>query len=442
MIRLWKESLLPGTMVDPRSKRRFTITEEDVKAAKRNIKRMLHKGLTLPLVWEHQDVEEADPEEWKANYARNTFGRAGGARLSTTEDVDRGIASYPGTLLVRHDVFDEKDAAQLKKTGRVSPKIYRGYLDSTGEEYEGVTVAHIASTPTAVQFWQKPFEMSESDAVYLSYTPPSEDDSCPPYTETFSEWLDRIDAVILSATADPDEDEPVAEEDMTKKKADGDTGGNADLKAIIKALKEKFGAKISDKVSNWSELLIAIESNMGGGGDGMDMEVEVEETEVEEETNPDEDMTAAADAATTGGAPMIMSTTDRDPKKRSRAQKEAKPERDDAVARVNSLLKTGRIDAVKSRALLRRVGQVEMSFSATGEAGGKRWLATLAEIATLEKAKPNSAWQASGSGKPNRSAIDLSTTEADRPKEVGTMSAERSAEVTKFILGEIPIQAS
>ena len=435
MKKVWKETLLAGTMIDAKSKRPFTISEKDVRDAKRNINRMVAKGRKIPLVWEHLDVEESDPEEWKANYARNTFGWVGGARLSTGEDVKSGLALRPGTLLVRHDIHDARDVDQLRKTGYVSPKIYRGYLDSQNEEYEGVTVAHVAASPTVCQFWQRPFELSDSDAMYLSYTPPDEAETraeCPSYTETFTEFLDRLE---MSAFAEPEEDAPVAEEEVVKKKSDGDGdegGGNADLKAIVKALRDKFGANISDKVSNWNELLIAIESNAGSGMD---------EEEVATET-PDEDLAASADEATAGagGAPMVMSTLDKDPKKRARAEKEAKPERDEAAVRVNKLFDTGRIDGPKKRALTRVVGTIEMSFGADGAAGGKRWTATMSEIAELEKKPANSVGPPPTGRKAADGSVEMSTTEVGRPADLsGTNqpTAERAQVGADFLLGKI-----
>lgn len=406
MIEVWKETLLPGTMVDPKTRRTFTITDKEVLESRRNLNRMVRKGLNIPLVWEHQDVEENDDEEWKANYARNTFGRVGGAKIASQLDVDAGIATRLGTLLVRHDVHEEKDAKQLSRTGYVSPKLYKGgYLDSTGEEFMGCTIAHIASTPSAVQFWQKPFmELSADDALYLSYLPPEEefiDDTqstlCPhedlTHPDKFEDWLDwvadKIDdhcdedeeptEVNLSTTETPedspvpDEAQPKKEESTEKPPAAGGGGkkGKATLEDVIKALKDT-GMNIPDEVEDESGLVIAIKAS----GGGMSSEPE-EPVETSPEPEP------ATEAA--GGAPMMMSTTDKDPKKKSLAEKEAKPEREDAVKRIDALFAAGKIDGPTQRKLRRQANSYEMSFT-DGEVTGHRWVALVAE---LDKANGN-----------------------------------------------------
>lgn len=438
MIQIWKETLLPGTQVDHKTKRTFTITSTDVRAGERNINRMVRKGRNIPLVFEHLDVEECDPEEWKANYARNTFGKVGGARLSTADDVAAGVATKPGTLLVRHDIYDEDSAQAVRRAGYVSPKIYRGYLDSQGEEYSGLTVAHIAATPTACQFWQKPFELSESDALYLSYTPDepnsekisADENSEPcPRQDWFDAWLDSTEevepdtaqAVELSSTEDPDEGDIVADDNDSddKKKAPpkddkGGGGGNGKktLEDCIKALREG-GMNIPDGVSDPHELWIAIKAQPSAG--------EPDPIDDEPPAPVADDTTPAA-----GGPPMLMSTTDTDSRKRERARKYAAPERADLSARINQLLKDKRVTPPECRRLLRRAGAVEMSFTKTFEPAGDDWKQLVGEVDALEKRKPGET-----------QSIDLSTTETvNRPK-LGDapMTAERGAAVAEGILG-------
>ena len=460
MIEVWKETLLPGTMVDPKTKRQFTVTPEEVATGHKNLKRMYSKGLNVPSIWEHLDVEENDDEEWKANYARNTFGRVGDSKISKVRDVEAGIASRPGTLLVRFDVHDEKDAEQLKKTGFVSPKIYKsGYLDSQGEEYEGLTVAHIAASPTVVQWWQKPFKMSQDETLYLSCIVPKEPEVSRSSDDTstrYEDWLAALDqlypddALTLSAIEeeeeeeeeeepddsdlededaddededtddddlDLDEDEDMADEPEVKKKDSGDKGGgNADLKAVVEAIKSAYpNAKISDKVTNWSELVIALESQAGAGGDVMP------EPEPEPEPAPEGEETAPA-----GAPPMMMSTTDRDPRKKQLAEKYAKPERDEAKTRVEKLFKTQRIDGPTRRKMLRQVEGVEMSFTADYEPSGKRWVKLLTDITEAEKKAEKSALPSG--------AFDLSATDTvNRPDLSGDKS--KSTRGVDVILG-------
>lgn len=427
MKRLWKETLLPGTQVDAKSKRPFTISDADVLDARRNISRMVKKGRRIPLVWEHVNVEESDEDDWKARYAKHTFGWVGGAKLSTAEDVRSGLASRAGTLLVRHDVHDDKDVEQLKRTGYVSPKIYRGYLDSQGEPYSGVTVAHIAASPTVCQWWQAPFshELSATDALCLTYELPEEADekpaSCPSY-DAFHSWLDGID---LSTTAAPDEDAPVADETDDKgKKSDAPEGGaDGDFKALVAALKAK-GMTISDRVKDIPGLIIAVESSGPGAA-----------PEDTDNGNPDDDLpTSATDQTTEAGAPMVMSTLDKNQAKRSRAEKEAKPEREEAAKRVEAAFNSGRIDGPKKRAMLRVANSVEMSFTESGEAGGKKWATFLAELSTVEKKAEHSAWKPTG--KRDASGAEMSTTEVDAPNPKGELTPERAQLGCDIILGK------
>jgi hypothetical protein len=387
--------------------------------------------LKVPVIWEHLDVEENDDEEWKANYAKHTIGRLGGARLATGRDVAEGLATATGTLMVRHDIYDQKDADQLRKTGGVSPKIYRGYLDSTGEEFSGLTVAHSAITPTPVQWWQAPFSvsLSNSEALCLAYPHPSSEvekpESCPSQDWSFDSWLDQLGPLELSVT-EPPEEPPVADENKSEEKPKGgdDKGGGmaADLKALIDALKTK-GMSISDKVTNLHELTIAVESSSGGDAP-------------EPEPEPEPGMGGDDGAGTAGapsGPPMLMSTLDRDTGKRKKAEGYAKPEREEATARIKAAFKAGKIDGALHRKLLRQADGFEMSFT-DGEQVGKKWNTLLKAIADAEK-EPAGKFAVAGKG----DGIDLSTTtnRTERPNLGGkTVTPERGQLGADIILGK------
>jgi hypothetical protein len=393
---VWKETLLPQRQFDPKTGRWFTISDADIRDAHRNIRRMVQKGLKIPLVWEHQNVEEADPDEWKANYARNTFGFVGGARFSTVADVEAGVASRAGTLLVRHDVHDENDVRQLGRIGGVSPKIYRGYFDSQGEEYRGLTVAHCAATPTPLQWNQAPFsaELSDSEALCLAYAPPDDDsetEKCPRYRETVDDWFEALD---LSATAAPDEDSAVADE--APKKTDTPAGGGKKTLAdVIKALRDA-GWAIPDEVEDESGLIIAIKAGKGGA---------TPEPDTDDAATPDEETAAA------GGAPMVMSTLDSNPERKKEATAYAKEFRDEATARIEAALKTGRLNPTEARKLRQRAKSYEMSFT-DFEQTGERWNKLLADIEAAEKKAEHSAWKPTG-----QQAVELSSTEPVKPPE-------------------------
>ena len=120
--------------------------------------------MPVPCCWEHVPAEAGDELSWRSTYAKSVFGFIKGARVN-----DRG------GLDLELDVKDPKDFAQLGKTKYVSPKIYPSYRDSRGNSYVGTTIAHLAATPSPVQFHQRPFDLSMTSAgpVLLSTYSPS-----------------------------------------------------------------------------------------------------------------------------------------------------------------------------------------------------------------------------------------------------------------------------
>lgn len=360
MARVWKEVLCQGRQRDVHGNW-FTFGPRDIRAALGNARKMLARGLSVPAVWEHQPIEVGDRPrtaaeiaEWKRRYAKFTFGHVVDARIN-----DRG------NLDLLHEIRDPRDAEQLLKTRFCSPKVYPSYSDSRGGEYRGATVVHVAATPTPCQHWQRPWELSRADALYLSYTPP--------------------------------EGSPVPEEGDDKDK--GGTG-KGDLGALMDALRE-VGLTIPDEVTDIPGLVIAIKAGGGAGAGGGGP------------SSADDDLDldgGAGSGATTpgGGAPLMMSTTSADQHVRSQAAAWAADERREIKRRIEDLFKTGRIDRPTARQLWRHGRAVEMSF--TAEAVAVSPLHT--KLTELEKLKPNHAWK-SGEGR------DLSATRAvDAPKQL------------------------
>jgi len=394
MTPVWKETLLPGRMYDPKTGRPFTISERMVRQAHRNFRKMLERGVPVPQVFEHVSLEAGDPDEWRANYAKHCFGHVGDARLSTHEDVAAGLATFPGTLLLRHDVADPADVERLKKCKFVSPKIRpAGWMDSKGGTYEGAVLTHTALTPSPVQFWQRPFQLSADEAVYLSCVldaPPEETPVCPGYAQAFTDWLDAIE---LSATDAPDEEPPVAEE-TKEPEAKGDEGG--DFAALVKALRAR-GINIPDRVKDMAHLITAVEANTGSATP----EPEPEDVATDEPNgNPDDDTEAA------GGAPLVMSTADKDPVKQKQAKEWAKADRAELTRRINAALAgqggKGR-DPRTARHLLFKTNSIEMSYT-DGLPTGNGWEKLVAAVDAYEKTAPTIPLTAAG-------AVDLSATE-------------------------------
>lgn len=363
---VWKEVLCQGRQRD-KTGRWFSYGPRHIQRADRNVSRMLSRGVPIPAVWEHQDVEAGDPEEWKAQYAKKTFGHIIGRRINSRGNLD-----------LLHRVPDPEDRKQLAKVRFCSPKVYpSGYSDSLGGEYRGTTIAHVAATPTPVQTWQRPWpvQLSRGEALYLSYSP---------------------EGPTVADEAD----------DKGKKTPKDDEGGGAtsELNDIMEALRGK-GLMISDKVSTWRELLIAIESS----GDA------------DNEPELDDDLPAEPTGGETvpgGGAPMMMSD--------DRAKGYAKREKIDHTRRVNRLFNTGRVTRVVAKSLLRRVGGQELSFT---KAGDLVKTDTVHRIEAYEELPAWSAW--SPKGKRPGAADDLSTTEVPAPDELTGGNAGEAAVVAK-----------
>jgi len=429
-IPVWKEVLCVGRQ-QSKDGEWFEFKPQNIRRAHKNFQRMRARGVPLPAVWEHQKIEAADAPagadavaEWKRRYARYTFAHAADSRINERGNLDMLLP-----------VHTPEEAEQLKRVKFVSPKVYRhGYWDSQGGTYDGTTVAHVAATPTPVQFWQKPFaDLSADDAVFLSFALPDgehlegadPDESCPPFNWSFSDWLNELDRSVELSTTDAPEESPVPEEKKTEEKPKGDGEGKGkcpeDLKELIDALKAK-GMTISDKVCNLKELVIAVESSAGPE----------EETPPPDETpEPEDDTDDGETTAAPGGPPMLMSTTDTDPVKRKKAIKEAAVERTELGKRIKGAFATGRIDGPTQRKLLRQAEAVEMSFT-DGEPTGKKWKKLVGDVAAAEKKAANSAWNAKAPAKP----VDLSTTNPIEPPEQKDQPNDKRASATSdWLLG-------
>jgi hypothetical protein len=341
MWQMWKEVLLPGRQ-RAADGTWFTVTPADIRRAQANAAKMLSRGVPVPCIWEHLNVEAGDPEEWRAKYAKHTFAHVGGARLNGR-----------GALELLHEGRDDRDRDQLLKTRFVSPKLYPSYSDSRGGEYRGATIAHVAATPTPVQTWQRPFELSRANALYLSYLP---------------------------------------EGDMPEPKKDDLPAGGAGkstLADVIQALRDT-GMNIPDEVTDEAGLVIAIKAGGASGGDDDDLDGD---------GLPDVD--GAGATAGGGGPPMLMSMTD------PTARKWAVDERKDMAARIRQAFATGRIDRPTAKQMLRQAGVVEMSFTRDAEP----ICPLLKKIADAE-AKPEwSAW----SPTTRQDGTSLSTTRVPAP---------------------------
>jgi hypothetical protein len=374
---IWKEVLCRGRQCDARGYW-FEIGARDIRDGLRNAKLMLSRGVPVPGVWEHQDIEAShipldDAQklaEWKRRYAKYTFGHVAGARVNDRGNLDLGFR-----------VPDPADRKQLAKSKFVSPKLYPSYSDSRGGRYAGTTVAHVAATPTPVQFWQRPFavELSRTNTLYLSFTPGASD---------------------------------MADENETE-----EGGGKGEMGALIEALRGA-GMNIPDEVKDIAGLIIAVKASGAVEPDG-------DEFDMDEGAGAGAGDDGMGETQAAGGAPLMMSMTHADPNVRSQVLAWSGPEKKLLKQRVKALFNTGRIDATKGRQLVRQIDSVSLSFTADAEAVSP----VHKQIADLEKKPERSAW----SRKPGKSgALDLSATrEVGRPNLNPTAAGEPDPAVIK-----------
>lgn len=364
---LWKEVLLPGRQRD-RNGNWFSFSAADIRQADKNVRKMIGNGVPVPTVWEHVDVEAGDSDAWKARYAKYTFGDVAGSRVN-----DRGA------LELLHRGTDLKDRDQLLKTKFVSPKVYPSYSDSRGGEYQGTTIAHVAATPTPVQFWQKPFELSQSGALYLSYEAPM-----------------------------PDDDKK--EKPGKGEKEGGENEGGGELKALFDALRE-VGMNIPDEVTDIAGLIIAVKASGGAKNDADDDRL----------GEPGQE--PGGNIAPAGGAPMMMSATD------PRVKGYAKNERKELVRRVKRLFESGRIDRPAAAKLLRTVDAAELSFTREGDLVKP---SVLHRIEAYEDLASGVAWNATG----HRETTPLELSSVDAPETL--TGGETGKGVVDFMCAGLP----
>lgn len=376
----WKEVLLPGTQRDARGNE-FTVTPEEVRQADANARKMLTRGVPVPCIWEHLGVEAGDDEERRARYAKHTFAHLGGSRVNGR-----------GALELRIDGRDPADERQVLKTRFVSPKLYqRGYADSRGGVYHGATIAHVAATPTPVQFWQRPFELSEGSALYLSFS------SVP--SGSARQETPEGDAVA-------DESEKGKKGGGEKGKGDGESDGKRAITDVIKALRD-IGMNIPEEVADEAGLVIAIKAagapKAAAADDGLG--------ELDDDAKPPPGATAGA-----GNAPMLMSATD------PKVLGWSRHERRDLAHRVKRLFQTGRIDRPTAQKLLREAESVQLSYTTAGDLVAPP-LAT--KVAAYEDLPKGSVWSQTGRG-----SLDLSATGAlDHPGSLA--GADEASDVVK-----------
>lgn len=167
MAKVWKQLLQPATYYASTStggRVPFAVSPADVAAYHGRLKDMLTDRLQVPAAWQHQEkAVPLTPDEWdvrRAELCKLTCGQTVGARLNPDSTLD-----------VLLDVPDEEEARRVKVIDLVSPGFKRDFVDGRGKKWPGLSIAHVAITPTPVQHDQAPGEWLalgiEHDTIWL-----------------------------------------------------------------------------------------------------------------------------------------------------------------------------------------------------------------------------------------------------------------------------------
>lgn len=353
-IRVWKDVLYPGRQRDKHGTW-FTVSRKSTQAAARNCRAMIGRGIRVPCVWEHQpgaDPVEMSTADILANRVKHCFGEVTDAKVAPD-----------GVLWLEHEVYEPADADTLKtKRLQVSPRLLPGFRDSKGNTYRGPVVGHVAATPTPVQFWQRPFELSQDNALLLSYGDDdmAKEDKAPKDEIPDAEPKDGA----------PDELPPETPEDVQG------------FEAVVQALRDSGKFTIPDEVQDWQHLVIAIKAGALDKGDEL-----------------------APDSGTQPGpsAPLMMSDS------RTLEPKKAQT-RKDYAADVRLYCSSGRCTPHEARELLRELEATDLSFWADGNLVPNE---TVIKVKLIGKRKPWSAWRPDGK---TDAVLELSTTVVEHPE--------------------------
>lgn len=214
MATFWKDLLWPGSygLADGR---KITFRDSDVRNAADLGKRMLRAGLRVPMCWEHDPA--ANPVYLSRTATHATAWVALGYFGEPT-DIER---RPDGALWALCNVPDAADLSQLQKIRTVSPRMNIDYRDEKGVLWPGMTLGHIAATPSPVQRHQLPITLSRtvpngaksSTSYFLSLAVPI------PTTPTDATAMDPITQIktALMTLAGIDVGECASVEDLAMK---------------------------------------------------------------------------------------------------------------------------------------------------------------------------------------------------------------------------------
>jgi len=364
----WTEILAPGVYRLPTGKK-LTVLRSDVENAAKFGNEMIREGLRIPGCWQH-DMSAFPEYQNNPNWytAKGYYGEP------------KEFSVKNGKLFALMQFKDEQDFKQFKKVGTTSPRIVFNRVDERGKTWPGMTIAHIASTPTPVQ----------RDQSRLAYD--------------------------FSASGNVEaERKPGQHYDLS-------TSEGVNMEEILKIL-ESMGLRLGEGASTPEDVkgrLSAIAANggkfsMGSGGSAVnDNDADnYDGSDVESEITGGAGNTEAANAA----APMVMSQLPKG--MQLRAKSLLKQEKDAMLRETNQIFKSGRLTAEEAKKHREAIISADLSLT-------DKFELALTPIVVRHKAfkglKPGSGW------KPTGDNVDMSAFDVQNAP--GELNAEKPAEVS------------
>jgi hypothetical protein len=378
--RRWVEVLEPGTyrLSDGHV---HTFTPADTRNAVVAGNRMLAAGLRVPCCWAHQP--EAFPaylshDQPVRNPALDYFGEVKRYRLAATGRAEALV-----------DIPDRADARQFRKVNGVSPRLQRDWVDEQAVRWGGLTVAHVAATPTPIQRrLRRPTDLSHV-----------------PGTVSARAVYDLAHATREAA--------PMADENEDK----GDKGGGE------KGGDKKAGGSGGGSMTSVLDSLAQLGIDLGSAGaqiadlDQLDQALKVA-VSMKSVVDLDDDLDDGPGDDTTNAPPP--------PALMSHFTAAAKTVAADLDLRVKRLFRSGRVDAKTRDRLVGQLKTADLSHASFTPAGELKPLAVVQQIEAYE------ALPAGKFSKENRvpaAGADLSHTVPGDPPPDG--AATESAAVLK-----------
>lgn len=378
---IWKDIAYPGRVVVPGEDGAlvYDFTARDMQLLERSGNEKVRDGWSIPIAWEHQDVE---PERLRLSrnrdrdFARGVFGSI--RRFARTPD-GRVKALLAGD--------DPEDFRQLKKVQFVSPEIQWDWVDTDGRTWAGPSVTHLAATPRPVQRHQHPIG-SNPDAPHPRLS----------QAKSFGQLLRmsltkglcvgaKLRLSLDHYTRPPAGNTAMADENKTVPGLPSDKPSA--WKRIAMAL-EKAGIKIGDgeNIKDPDHLADLIEVAAMNSEQANDLEDDVPDLEDEDEDpNPSPgDMDQPPEGASVPpGQPIQMSLA---------ANNELiAMHRKDLVTRAERLGRKGYVTPALSNQIVAEVKRVKLSLTANAKLADAP---VIAKIAAYEALEPGKAWSKTG----------------------------------------------